>query len=362
MKKRADGRYQKKITLASGKQKFVYGRTLAEINRQVDEIRAQERAGLVLDDHTLVGEWAKKWLETYKSKKRAKTVSMYRNAYNKHIMEHIGAMALRDVRPVHIQEVMQAVADKSESTQNKVLITLKQIFRTAMENHLISSNPAMGASITKHNAPPKKKYLTTEETSALFDAAAKIDDHRAALLCGLCLYCGLRREEALGLQWGDIKDGVLTVNRAVTFIGNRPDPNQELKTKAAHRGIPIPAPLQAMLDSAPRRNLYVITTADGNPMTQIAFKRLWDKIAAAVPFRVTPHMLRHTYCTSLVLAGVHLKRAQYLMGHSSIQMTANIYSHIEAQDVANIAKKIDIFFAQAGDDGEGQKNRKVVKK
>ena len=73
-------------------------------------------------------------------------------------------------------------------------------------------------------------------------------------------------------------------------------------------------------------------------------------------------MLRHTYCTMLALAGVHLKRAQYLMGHSSIQVTAGIYSHIEAQDVAKKKKKIDFFFAQSGDDGESQKNKKVVKK
>ena len=354
MKKRADGRYQKKITLASGKQKFVYGRTLAEINQQVDEIRAQERAGLVLDDCTLVGEWAKKWLETYKSKKRASTVRMYRNAYNLHIMEHIGAMALRDVRPVHIQEIMAAAAELSESEQKKILLTLRQIFREARNNHLIATDPTTGAAITKHNTPARKKNLEPEEALQLMEAVKLLDDPRAYIFCGLCLYCGLRREEALGLQWGDIKDGTLTVNRTITFVGNQPDQNQELKTGAAHRTLPIPDMLQAALDAAPRRGLYVITPNSGDGLiTLTAFRWLWNMVAASVPFYVTPHMLRHTYCTSLALAGVHLKRAQYLIGHSSIQMTANIYSHIEAQDVADIKGTVEAYFLKS--------SQKVVK-
>ena len=58
MKKRKDGRYQKKILLASGKYKIVYGATLAELNKNVQNIRDQESQGLVVDDNTLVGEWA----------------------------------------------------------------------------------------------------------------------------------------------------------------------------------------------------------------------------------------------------------------------------------------------------------------
>ena len=82
----------------------------------------------------------------------------------------------------------------------------------------------------------------------------------------------------MGLQWGDIKGGSLTVNRALAFVGNQSDPSQELKTKAAHRTIPIPEPLVEILHDLPKTGLYVITKADGGPMTQMAFRRLWEKV------------------------------------------------------------------------------------
>ena len=292
MKKRKDGRYQKKVTLSDGRQKLVYGRTIAEVNQAADQLRDQDRQGLVVGDTTTVDEWAKTWKDTYKSDLRAGTIAMYRNAYNNHIMDLLGIMPLQAVKPVHIQKVMQGVAGKSESLQRQVLQTLRQLFATAMRNGLVLRDPTDGIKITPHAKPKKKEYLTLEEQEALM---ANLSDSRARCFVGLCLYCGLRREEALGLQWGDIQGNKLTVNRAITFLGNQPDPVQELKTKSSHRVIPIPQPLQAILGAALRLGLHVVPCADGRPMKQIAFKRLLDKVVREAPCEVRPHMLRHPY-------------------------------------------------------------------
>lgn len=352
MKKRSDGRYQKKIILSNGKQKVVYGKTLAELNRNVQDVRDQDSQGLAINDNTLVGEWAAQWLETYKSSLRAATIAMYRNAYNNHILQYIGDMPLRAVKAVHVQAIMNAVSNKSESLQHKVLLTLNQIFESARLNHLIMYNPAEGVKITKHALPEKPKYLTPEQQDELMGA---ITDPRALAFCGLALYCGLRREEALGVQWGDIRESQLTVNRAITFVGNQPDPNQELKTKASHRAIPIPDPLLEILKSTPHTGLYVVTSAAGGIMTQIGFKRLWDKVKRAVPFEVRPHMLRHTYATALYRAEVDVKTAQYLLGHSDIRVTGNTYTHAGSQDAAGCLPKINVVFKNK------KSSQKVVK-
>lgn len=170
LKKRADGRYQRKITLSDGRQKVVYGRTLAELAAAEQALRADDQAGLSVGDHTLVGEWAKIWLATYKQNLRASTVKMYREAYNNHIMGTLGGMELRDVRPVHIRAVMVGVADKSDSLQHKVLLTMRQIFEAARLNGLILRDPTEGVKTTPHARPQKKKYLTAAEASELVQA------------------------------------------------------------------------------------------------------------------------------------------------------------------------------------------------
>lgn len=353
MKKRKDGRYQKKVTLSDGRQQIAYGRTIAGVNQAASALLEQDRQGLVVGDATTVDEWAKAWKETYKSGLRAGTIAMYRNAYNNHILGVLGAMPLQAVKPVHIQRVMNGVAGKSESLQRQVLQTLRQLFTTAMRNGLVLRDPTEGIKTTPHARPKRKEYLSLEEQQAFMSALHNADP-RARCFVGLCLYCGLRREEALGLQWGDIQGGRLTVNRAITFLGNQPDPVQELKTKASHRVIPIPRPLQAILEAAPRLGLHVVPCADGRPMTQAAFRRLWEKAASGAPCEVRPHMLRHSYATNLYRAGIDLKTAQYLLGHTTIQMTANIYTHMEKEDAAASVIQLERYLS-GGFSGGSQK-------
>lgn len=360
MKKRKDGRYQKKVTLSDGRQKMVYGRTIAELNQAADTLRDQDRLGLVVGDNTTVGEWAKIWIENYKSGLRNNTLEVYRNAYNVHILPELAGLKLKDVRPVQVRKVMTNVADKSESLQHKVLMTMRQIFTTARQNGLIVSDPTEGIKITPHARPKRKEYLTLDEQNALMTEIAEIDP-RARCFVALCLYCGLRREEALGLQWGDIKGDKLTVNRALTFLHkNQPDPNDELKTKASHRTLPIPQRLAAILQQTPRLGLYVVPCADGRPMTQIGFRRLWDKVVRVAPCEVRPHMLRHSYATNLYRAGIDLKTAQYLLGHSSIQMTANIYTHLDKNEAAESITQLEQYLS--GGSQQGGNFAKVVKK
>lgn len=343
LKKRKDGRYQRRITLSNGKTKLVYGRTKAELSAAVRAVQAEDSAGLEVGDHTLVGEWAKIWLDTYKSRLRPATVKMYRDTYNLHIMDAIGGMELREVRPVHVRRVMASVADKSDSLQHKVLLTMRQIFTTARQNHLIAYDPTDGIKPTPHARPAKKQYLTQEEGAALISA---IDEPRAKVFCALCFYCGLRREEALGLQWTDISPAALVVSRAVTFPdGNQPDLSMELKTKAAHRIIPIPVALRKILDETPHIGLHVVPNADGSVMTKTGYTRMWAHVTSVTDIPIHAHMLRHSYATSLYRAGIDLRTAQQLLGHATIEMTANIYTHLEASDSLQMASRLDEYFS-----------------
>lgn len=341
LKKRKDGRYQRRVTLSNGKTKLVYGKTQAEVNAAARRAMADDDAGLEVGDNTTVGEWAKIWLTTYKSDLRPATVSMYRNAYNNHIMAVIGSMELRAVRPVHICRVMSLVANMSESTQNKVLITLRQLFNTAASNRLVNQNPAKGVKVTPHARPKKQECLSRAEYIHLLES---IVEPRAKVFCALCLYCGLRREEALGLQWADIGPDQLVVARAVTFPphSNTHDPCMELKNTASLRTLPIPAELKGILAETPRISDYVVPTADGKIMTRSAYRRMWDTyVAPQSSIPIHAHMLRHTYATELYHAGTDICTAQRLMGHASVEMTAKVYTHIKAEDTLKAVVLLD---------------------
>lgn len=347
LKKRKDGRYQRRVTLSSGKTKLVYGRTQAEVNAAARRAMADDDAGLEVGDTTTVGEWAKIWLTTYKADLRPATVRMYRDAYNLHIMDTIGGMELRAVRPVHIRRVLSGVADLSESLQHKVLITARQIFTSAKQNHLISSDPTEGLKITRHAKPKRKEYLTPTEYTRLLE---DVTEPRARAFCALCIYCGLRREEALGLRWTDIGPAGLIVARAVSFPAgsNRHDPSMELKSPSANRIVPIPAALRLILAETPRTSEYVVPSVRGQVMTQSAYRKMWATyVEPHFPLPIHAHMLRHTYATNLYRAGVDLRTAQQLLGHASIQMTANIYTHLEAADSLQVVDRLDNYFAAA---------------
>jgi integrase len=352
LKKRADGRYRKCVTLPDGSTKYVYATNIPDLNEKVRELLKAADSGVLVDDNTLVGTWAEKWMKTYKTKLRGNTIKNYLNAYNNHIAPQLENIPLKAVRPVHVQGVMNEVSKFSEDLQRKVLNTMNQIFETAIQNRLISRNPCNGIKITPHSVDERIKVLTPAQQTKILDS---VINPVARAFVALGLYCGLRREESLGLMWTDIKGSKLTVNRAVTFLKNQQDPNHELKSKAAHRTIPIPKPLAEILKQTPRTGLYVITPPHGGEMTLMSYRRMWAHVTKAVNFDVHSHMLRHTYATSLYRAGIDLKTAQYLLGHSDIKMTAEIYTHIQQDKLNSAASKINQIFVKGSKKGQNAK-------
>lgn len=356
MKKRQDGRYAKKVTLPNGLQKFVYGKSPQEVTQKERALLKEYESGVKIGDETTVGEWAAEWFPAYKGSLRENTKKGYANAYNNHILPFIGTLRLKDVRAVQVKQVMNAVAGYSEDLQRKVLNTMRQLFREARHNHLMAEDPTEGIKITPHAEDERIKFLTQEQQEALMQ---NVTEPRAKVFCALCLYAGLRREDALGLQWGDIEGDSLTVRRSITFLNNQQDPNHELKSKAANRTIPVLGKLKEVLESTPKRGLFIVTPARGGEMTLMSFRRMWAHVTSKIDFNLHPHMLRHTYATILYHAGIDLKTAQYLMGHSDIRVTANIYTHIENGVTASAASTKLNLFLDGGSHTGSQNSKKA---
>lgn len=381
--------YRKRVKLASGVYKDVRGKTKEELRDKLYELETAQRMGVILDDKTTVAELAAQW---YNNRKDGLSISRqedYRSAINLRICPILGGMKVRDVKPEHCQKVMAECSSLSFSVQQKTVSTLKQIFDCAVDNGLVVRSPA--AKIKAGGAKPKEKEALTPDQCAQLENAVK--GTRAYIYVMLCLYAGLRREEVCGLQWSDIDlDATpprLTVNNATRFSGGKAVFPAPLKSKAAHRVIPIPSNLEAALraEKSKTNSFFVIHAKDGThisfqgmrniigiidrraPMTAAKMKkreekekelgrpiapRKTQKNIVKLDFRPTSHQLRHTYITRLIEAHMDIKKVQYLAGHDDIRMTLNVYSHVMGNSPEDLIDTINSAFSgqtsgQSGD-------------
>ena len=357
--------YRKRVKGPDGRWHDAYGRTKAacreNATRMLEELR---EAPAPLSDELLVVQYAKKWFDLNAPSMKAATRARYATNINAHILPAIGNMPLADVRHDDIIAMMNGCSGLSKATKAKILTAARKIFAAAVKNDLIKANPV--SDVKAEGPKAKRREALTKEQQAQLLAAVK--GTRAETFCMLCLYAGLRREEALGLCWDAVDlDGeipYLSVRRAVNF-----DPKtgkatllEELKSDAASRDIPIPPELKDQLSRirGGKTTGPVIRDDHGRILSKQSFRKLWDavkvreeheavvwengkktrrmlrtgekipkhNVTIALDFHPTPHMLRHTYITRLILAGGNIKTVQYLAGHANVQITLDIYTHL----------------------------------
>ena len=254
------------------------------------------------------------------------------------------------------------------------------------ESKIIDENPTIYLKKNVGGIPQKERLpLTDEQVDKLLDAIYGLPPYVFVMLG---LYAGLRREEILGLQWDsvylDCEAPYLTVRRAWHTEHNRPVILTELKTKAAHRNVPLPDNLLECLKEAKKTSTsdYVVANRDGDPLSYTQFKRLWQYIVTrttkercyyryedgkrvkhtvkpvlgqkaahngnvvySLDFEVTPHQLRHTYITNLIHASVDPKTVQYLAGHESSKITMDIYAKVKYNRPEQLAGVLEDAFA-----------------
>ena len=356
--------YRKRVKGPDGRWHDAYGKTREICRAHARALENELRTGYVPPSGLQVYEYASTWYRLNTAGMKASTRERYRTNINTHICPAIGAMELAAVKPDDIREMMLSCSSLAKETQKKILIAARKIFRAAVENDLIEKNPCDG--ITVNGPPPKKREALTDLQRAQLVQAVK--GTRAETFVLLCLDAGLRRSEALGLCWDAVHlDGVpyIDVRRALNFDSNgKPELLDYGKSEAAARKIPIPPELSEHLlaKRGDKTSGPVVHDQHGKICSKQSFRVLWAAVKAreeheatvwengkktrrmlrvgetipkhrtviALDFHPTPHMLRHTYITQLILGGANIKTVQYLAGHASVQITLDIYTHLMA--------------------------------
>ena len=336
------GTLYKVITLSDGSRKWIYAKTEEELRRKLLDYQVQLGMGIDLANKDTFGEYAEMWYRTYKAPfVRDNTKQSILNALNNHILPLLSGYKMRDIQPIHIQCVFNALVDSSASLNQKVKAVLGAIFDTAVADNVIQRSPMVKTIRIGGVEAKKKDALTTEESEALLSALSGSSNQgvkNCRLFCLLALKTGLRRGELCALMWNDIdfENAELTVRKNCTWANNTGvEISDNLKTPAARRTVPIPsAALQALKAERMESNsLYVFHRRDGQPLTQSAFRKMWEHTRKAkLDADITPHILRHTYCTRLFEVGLDIKEIQYLMGHADPEMTLRIYTHYSQKE------------------------------
>lgn len=367
--------YRKRIKGPDGAWHDVYGKTIAERDRKVEEQQALWTMEEISDAQLYFADYARGWFARRSPGMSDQVRELTRRHINNVLSPALGDKLLSEITSDDLEGIMGEAAGKSRSYQKKLVQTIKQIFAAATAAGRIRRDPALG--IRAGGTPPaQKEALSLADQLALEEA---VRGQKIELFVLLGLYTGMRREEILGLRWDCVElDGAaphVRVRYALRWPNNHlPEVSGVLKTSASWRTIPIPPQLVAALTAARAKETgspaaisrrTVLHGDDGQPLHYSAFRSQWNAVrvrsvedgrelgskvknhsySVTIPRKVTPHILRHTYITRLILGGVDIKRVQYLAGHDDPQVTLKIYTSIMGHQPEDLIGSVLSVFA-----------------
>lgn len=327
-------------TDANGKRvrKWVYGETQKQVVDELTKLRLQKQGGTLTPTSKLtVAEFLQQWLDTSASLRvRRTTLANYQQNVENHINPVVGTIKLDKLTPVNVLSIYTAMAKagKSPRTQQLIHTILRRALSVAVKWRLIISNPCDACdrpSAPKHEAA----FLDAEQAGKLLTA---VKGDRLEALYVLALTSGLRQGELFGLEWQDINfdTGTISVRRSLKYLKGE-FWTEEPKTDRSRRNVAIPRMAVDALHDHRRRVMIegragearIFSHPDGSPLTWdfIRRKSLLPLLKAAGLPAIRFHDLRHTSASLLFAAGTNPKIVQERLGHSSIAITLDIYSH-----------------------------------
>lgn len=336
--------FRASFTLPNGKRKFVRANSKEELEKKLLELKVQANAGIDICDSTTFGEFAEIWFKAYKDTggiSDAHRASIL-NALNVHILPYISGYPIRSITQMHVQGCFRHMAGKSTSLFNKVRTTLGEIFDAAVANRIIPVSPMQGIRIA---AKPRKKeeseaiteseeteILRTMREQAMSQGSTK-EMQRAYYMCVFGFKFGMRRGEIMGLKESDFDftSHDVKLDRTIIWPNNaKGQVSTNMKTENAHRTLPIPDSVYddvLQLVSGTGNDCFLFALDDGSPLSYSAVRNAWDTVKEVTGTKFGKHIMRHSYCTRLYEKGFLPKEVQYLMGHSSPDMSLKVYAH-----------------------------------
>lgn len=272
----------------------------------------------------LAGVYLNQWLTTFVQPFRAaNTVACYRRAINA-LPPAVAGCELAELDGLAIQAALNQQALEHPRAAQLTFATLHVALSKAVELGYIQRNPVAACIKPKHEA--KRAAVLTVPELAVYVQHARAEP--CFLLLLIIATMGLRRSEALGLQWSaiDLAGCVMHIRQQRLRVDRRYQ-LRPLKSRSSVRTLPIPAPVAQELGAVRVRSFGFVCDVTPEAIHK-AHKRVIER--AGLP-AVTLHGLRHSVATAAVSAGCPVKVLQGILGHSAYQLTADLYAdHLDA--------------------------------
>ncbi len=364
---RPDGRYMYRYTDFRGKRHCVYAPTLDELRAKEYTIQCDMHDGVdYAAGEITVLELAKRYV-AQKKNVRYNTKVGYNFVLNLLEKEDFAYRQIRTVKPSDGKAFFIKLHDdgRSYSTITTVRGVIKPAFDMALEDDIVRRNPFSFrvVDVVRNDAVTRKAISKDEKERFLSFLKEDQCGQRYYDEVVILLGTGLRISELYGLTKSDVDfvNRRIRVERQLTRTRNSEYYIEETKTESGKRLIPIldDAVYQAFQRVISKRAApkveYVIDGHTGflfldkdfKPKVaghlEHSIKRLVDRYNKTHDDQlptITPHVLRHTFCTEMAAAGMEIKSLQYLMGHSDVYTTLNIYTHSSYENAANELAKV----------------------
>ena len=306
---------------------------------------------------TTVAEFLEQWLKDCRSRLSPRGFERYSGIVTGHLIPDLGSIALTQLRPEHIQKHETAMQESglSARTARYHHSVIHSALKTAVEWGLLARNPADAVK------PPKIRRVDMqtwdEGEMRRFLEAAKGSTYYELFF--LALYTGMRRSELLALRWQDIDLdlGQVSVSRTLHHLKDGRYVYTEPKSAKSRRTIALsPSAILLLKDyrqhQALKRaelggvqkdaDLVFCHLLDGSPLRPNSITRAWQTAARGAGVKVIRlHDARHTHASIMLKQGIHPKIVQERLGHSTIQMTLDTYSHVAPGLQAAAAARFD---------------------
>jgi integrase len=310
----------------------------------------------------LVSDYFDQWLAHVRTRVRIKTWEGYETLLRLHATPRIGALPLAEVTPLHLQRVYaELMAGERPLSGGSVLnlhLVLTQAFGQAVRWGMIARSPTAGAQPPR---PRRSEPVVVDQALAhrLLEVVARTP---YALAAAIALGTGMRRGKILALRWSDLE-----ADLSVAYVRRSVHPTRDglayelPKTRRSRRTVVMPEYLRVMLraqrDDQTRRREdqgsvvhhdLVVVDPDGLPMHPDSLSGGWRRALrheGLPPVRF--HDLRHAHATLMLQQGIHPKIVSERLGHSSIGITLDTYSHVLPSMQEEAAKAADEIFGAA---------------